>query len=479
MNPLYLEFFVVILGILLLMGDAFLPNAPKKCIAYIGVLGLAGVLILTFLPLHSLQGPSAAFYATDLLALFFKRFMLVMTIITILMSIDFLPTIERLVPSERRGGGVGEFFILPIFACAGLMWMVSAIDFIMLFVSLELMSVALYILVTYLRKNSWCLEAGTKYLILSALSAGFLIYGITWIFGITGTTSISQLSHFLIGLSLSSLKPLLFGIALCLVALAFKIGAFPFQFWLPDVYQGAPTPVTAYLSAASKAAGFVVLLRLLEQLMSVSLLAKKMIAITTLLAIATLIFGNLAALAQTNMKRLLAYSSIAHTGYLLMGVASLGNVLAGPAIGLYLVAYLAMSSLAFIILMLVAEASGGDDIFRFQGLYQRSPFLAIAMTIAMASMAGLPLSAGFFGKFFIFLIAFQQAHYGLLTVGSISVVAGFYYYLKVIRAMYWQQPAEGASSIAITETTKWLIGILIATIFILGIYPMPILQTLR
>lgn len=479
MNPLYLESIVVVLGILLLMGDAFFPNVPKKCIAYAGALGLAGVLVLTFLPLHPLQGPSAAFYTADALALFFKRFMLVMTIITLLMSLDFLPTIERLIPSERRGGGTGEFFILPLFACAGLMWLVSATDFIMLFVSLELMSVVLYILVSYLRKNTLSLEAGTKYLILSALSAGFLIYGITWIFGMTGTTSISMLSNSLIGLSLTSLRPLLFGVALCLVAFAFKIGAFPFQFWLPDVYQGAPTPVTAYLSAASKAAGFVVLLRLLEQLMTIPLLGKKMIAIVTILAIATLIFGNLAALAQTNMKRLLAYSSIAHTGYLLMGVASIGNALAGPAIGFYLVAYLAMSSLAFIILMLVAEASGGEEIYRFQGLYQRSPFLAVSMVIAMLSMAGLPLSAGFFGKFLIFLVAFQQAHYGLLAVGSLTVVTGFYYYFKVIRAMYWQQPAEGASAILVTGTTKCLIGALIATILILGVYPMPVLQALR
>ncbi len=479
MNPLFLETFVVLLGIILLLAEAFLPKAPKKCIAYAAALGLAVALALTFLPLHPLQGPSAAFYAADTLALFFKRFMLVMTIITILMSLDFLPTIERLIPSERRGGGTGEFFILPIFACAGLMWLVSAIDFIMLFVSLELMSVVLYILVSYLRKNSLSLEAGTKYLILSALSAGFLIYGMTWIFGMTGTTSISLLSHSLIGLSITSLRPLLFGVALCLVAFAFKIGAFPFQFWLPDVYQGAPTPVTAYLSAASKAAGFVVLLRLLEQLMTIPLLAKKMIVIVTLLAIATLIFGNLAALAQTNMKRLLAYSSIAHTGYLLMGVASIGNILAGPAIGFYLVAYLAMSSLAFIILLLVAEASGGEEIYRFQGLYQRSPFLAVAMTIAMLSMAGLPFSAGFFGKFFIFLVAFQQAHYGLLAIGSLTVVTGFYFYFKVIRAMYWQQAAEGASAIVVTRITQWLIGTLIATILILGVYPIPILQALR
>jgi NADH-quinone oxidoreductase subunit N len=237
--------------------------------------------------------------------------------------------------------------------------------------------------------------------------------------------------------------------------------------------------VTAYLSVASKGAGFVILLRLLEQLMTIPLLAKKIIAVVTLLAIATLVFGNLAALAQTNMKRLLAYSSIAHTGYLLMGVASLGSSLAGPAIGFYLVAYLAMSSLAFIVLMLVAEASGGEEIYRFQGLYQRSPFLALAMVIAMLSMAGLPLSAGFFGKFFIFLVALKQAHYGLLAVGALTVVAGFYYYFKVIRAMYWQQPAEEASVILVTVTTKCLIGTLIATILILGVYPIPILRALQ
>jgi NADH-quinone oxidoreductase subunit N len=478
-NPLYLESIVVLLGILLLMGDAFLPNLNKKLFAYAGALGLAGVLFLTFLPLQSLQGPSAAFYTTDLVALFFKRFMLVMTIITIIMSLDFLPAIERFVPSERRGGGIGEFFVLPIFACAGLMWLVSATDFIMLFVSLELMSVALYILISYLRKNRGSLEAGTKYLILSALAAGFLIYGISWIFGVTGTTSISTLSNTLTRLPLSSLRPLLFGIAFCLVAFGFKIGAFPFQFWLPDVYQGAPTPVTAYLSTASKAAGFVVLLRLLEQLMAIPLLAKKMIAIITLLAITTLLFGNLAALAQNNMKRLLAYSSIAHTGYLLMGVASLGSPLALPAIGLYLVAYLAMSSLAFIILMLVSEASGGEEIHRFQGLYQRSPFLAFATAIAMLSMAGLPLSAGFFGKFFIFLVALQQAHYALVAVAALTVVAGFYYYFKVIRAVYWQQPTEVASPIFITPITRCLIGTLVATILILGVYPTPILQALQ
>lgn len=480
-NPLYLEFLTVVLGIVLLMIEAFAPHLNKKTLAFAGIAGLAVILLLSWLPVHPLAPESAAagFYATDALAFFFKRFMLVMTIITLLMSLEFVPAIERALPSETPGAGVGEFFILPIFACASLMWLVSSISFIMLFVSLELMSIVLYISISYLRKDPKSLEAGTKYLILSALTTGFLVYGITWVFGVTGTTSIIHLSEAITSLPAGSLTPLLFGVALVLVAFCFKIAAFPFQFWLPDVYQGAPTPITAFLSVASKAAGFVVLLRFLEQLYVVPVLGKKIMAATTLLAIMTLLFGNLASLAQTNMKRLLAYSSIAHAGYLLMGVASIGAALAGPAIAFYLVAYLAMTSLAFIILIIVTEASGGDEISRFQGLHQRSPFLAGSMVIAILSLAGLPLSAGFFGKFFIFEVALQQHHYGLVVVGTIAVVAGFYYYLKVIRAMYWQQPVEGATFITVSKTATVLIAVLVAAILILGIYPTPVLMALK
>lgn len=458
--------------------EAFASNLNKKFLAAFGIVGLSAVFLLTFLPLHPVGPEAFSFYTIDPLALFFKRFMLIMTILTLLMSLDFIPTIERFVPGEKKGSGVGEFFILPVFACASLMWLVSAINFIMLFVSLELMSITLYILVSYLRKNPLSLEAGTKYLILSALSTGFLVYGITWIFGVTGTTSISSLGETIISLPVTSLTPLLFGVALVLVAFCFKIGAFPFQFWLPDVYQGAPTPITAFLSVASKAGGFVVLLRLVEQLSIANVIGKKILAVTIILAIMTLLFGNLASLAQTNLKRLLAYSSIAHSGYLLMAVASIGAALAGPAIGFYLAAYLLMSTLAFFVLMIVAQSSGGDEIHRFQGLHQRSPFLAGAMVVAILSLAGLPLSAGFFGKFFIFQVALQQGHYGLVGVGTIAVIAGFYYYLKVIRAMYWQQKAEDASEIKVSITAKYVIALLIAAIFIFGVYPTPLLEAL-
>ena len=203
-----------------------------------------------------------SFYTADPLAIFFKRFALVTTILVLVMAIDYAPAIRMGVPGANPHAGLGEFFTLPIFTCAGLMWMASAIDFVMIFVSLELVTMSFYVLVSFTRRNPATLEAGVKYLILSALSTGFLVYGITWIFGVTGETNLARIGEVLAGQEIDPI-PLLFGISLVLVALGFKIAAVPFQIWVPDVYQGAPTPVTAFLSVGSKAAGFVVLLRVL------------------------------------------------------------------------------------------------------------------------------------------------------------------------------------------------------------------------
>ena len=481
MNTVLLEIAVVALGILLLLADSFVDRSDKNYISFLGALGLGVILVLSFIfpPIApSPDSPVAAFVTSDLLSLFFIRFLLVSTIVVVLMAPSFRPVLERYVPAERAGGGIGEFAILPIFSCAGLMWMVQAVDFIMIFVALELATITLYILVTYLRQNQASLEAGTKYLILGALSTGFLVYGITWIFGVTGTTNLNDLAPAIQLLPESSHTPLLFGIALVLVALSFKIAAFPFQFWVPDVYQGAPTPITAYLSVASKAAGFVVLIRLLLALEGVSFLAHKLEAVITLLAILTLIFGNFAAIPQTNLKRLLGYSSIAHAGYLLIGLASLGSALAIPAIGFYFAGYLGMTLLSFLVLLIVTENTGGDDISRFNGLSQRSPLLAGAMLLSMASLAGIPFTAGFIGKFLIFEVAIHQGHYGLVVIGCVTVAAGFYYYFKVVRAMYWQQPSE-LTPIPLSATVKILIAVMGAGILALGIYPNPVLAALQ
>lgn len=480
MNTLFLEIAVVALGIVLLLVEAYTDRANKNYLSYLGAAGLSGVLVLSFFPMHApvVGTPASAFITQDILSVFFVRFTLIATIVTLLMIPGYRPVLERYLPAEREGGGVGEFAILPIFVCAGLMWMVSSVDFIMIFVSLELATITLYILATYLRQNTASLEAGIKFLILGALSTGFIVYGVSWIFGTTGTTNLLALPAAVSALPASAITPLLFGIAMVLVALSFKISAFPFQFWVPDVYQGAPTPVTSYLSVASKAAGFVVLIRLLVALGTVHVISHKLQVVLTLLAAFTLIFGNFAAIPQTNMKRLLGYSSIAHAGYLLMGVASLGSKLAIPAIGFYLAGYLAMTMLSFVVLTVVSEATGGDEISRFNGLGRRSPLLAGAMLLAAASLAGIPFTAGFIGKLLIFEVALNQGHYGLVMLGCVTVAAGFYYYFKVIRAMYWQQPAE-ETPIPVSFTLKLLIALLGAGILAFGIYPAPILAALR
>jgi NADH-quinone oxidoreductase subunit N len=479
-NTLILEIAVVVLGILLLLAEAYTDRTNKNYLAWLGSLGLFGVLLLSFFPMHGPAAGTAAasFVIHDPVSVFFVRFILVATIVMLVTVPSFRPVLERYLPAERAGGGVGEFAILPVFVCAGLMWMVSSVDFIMIFVSLELATITLYILATYLRQNAASLESGTKFLILGALSTGFIVYGISWIFGVTGTTNILALPAAISALPDSALTPLLFGIAMILVALSFKTAAFPFQFWVPDVYQGAPTPVTSYLSVASKAAGFVVLIRFLAALETIPALSHKLEAVIVLLAALTLIFGNFAAIPPTNMKRLLGYSSIAHAGYLLMGVASLGSKLAIPAIGFYLGGYLAMTMLAFVVLMLVSEATGGDEISRFNGLSRRSPLLAGAMLLASASLAGIPFTAGFIGKLLVFEVALKQGHYGLVMLGCVTVAAGFYYYFKVIRAMYWQQPSE-ESPIAVSFPVKLLIAVLSAGILGLGIYPAPLLAALR
>jgi len=472
------EFKVVTLGIVLLMLDSF-TNTKKRHIAWTGMVGLTVLLGLSFFPgLPEVAFPRG-FYLTDPMAIFFKRYMLLSTILVIALALDYAQVYEEFIPSGRPGAGLGEFFILPIFACAGLMWLVSAADFIMIFVSLELVTMCFYVLVASMRKNLHSLEAGVKYLILGALSTGFLVYGITWITGLTGRTSLDGIRDVLPIVPQGYQVALMFGLGLVLVALGFKVAAVPFQFWVPDVYQGAPTPVTAYLSVASKAAGFVVLMRVIEPFLIVPGLEHKIISVLTILAALTLIYGNLAALPQINLKRLLAYSSIAHAGYLLIGVASVGADTSGPAIGFYLGGYLLMTFLAFLVLVHVGRVTGGDEISDFNGLGRRSPVLALGMLIAMLSLAGLPFTVGFFGKFLIFEAAMQSQQYLLVALGAVTVACGFYYYLKVVRAMYWQPVVADAPAIPVPAFTKLLIALLSAGIIIFGIYPQPLLAMLR
>ena len=465
-----LEIAVLLLGMAILMFEAFATRVDKRVLAFAAIVGLALILIASFF-VSPTPSPDRAtglwnFYTADKLSVFFKQFALLTTIFVLIMMIDYAPVVRASFPGTTDG--LGEFFSVPIFTCVGLMYLVSAVDFIFIFVSLELVTVSFYVLVSFTRKNPVTLEAGVKYLVLSALSTAFLVYGIAWIFGATGQTNLQRITEALANPNTDHSAALL-GVVLVLVALGFKIAAVPFQIWVPDVYQGAPTPVTAYLSVGSKAAGFVVLLRVLRPFVTLPQMQRLLV----LIALLTLIYGNLAALPQGNLKRLLAYSSIAHSGYLLIGVVCLD----GNAVVFYLAAYFLMTLLSFAVLVIVAQQTG-EQISDFDGLAKRSPFLAFAMLIGMVSLAGVPFTAGFLGKFFIFYAAILQRQIALVVIGVITVGCGFYYYLKVVRAMYWQ-PANKAEDIPISGLSRLAISALIAATIWLGVYPQPILNMLK
>lgn len=478
-SPLVLEFAVLLIGTFCLLYESFANDRDKSFVAWTAIVGLGFVFLLTFFT--GQPKPDAVylrFYQVDALGMFFKRFALLTTILVLIMSLEYREVVKRYIfGTENTDAGLGEFYALPVFTCAGLMWMSSAVDFALIFVSLELVTISFYVLVSYLRRSIGSLEAGVKYLVLGALSTGFLVYGITWIFGVTGETNLGAIAERMQTLG-GYRVPLLFGIMLVLVGLGFKIAAAPFQIWVPDVYQGAPTPITAFLSVGSKAAGFIVLIRVMEAFVSVPEIRDRVLAAVAVIAGLTLIYGNLAAMPQSNLKRLLAYSSIAHAGYLLLAVVSIAAPHSGEAIVFYLAGYLLMTLLAFLIIVVVSGVTGGDDISHFNGLNKRAPGLAFGMLVAMLSLAGIPLTAGFFGKFFVFAAAMQQQHYVLVAIGVITVGAGFYYYLKVVRAMYWLEPADPAR-ITTTPLAKTTIGVLAALIFFLGVYPQPVLDMLK
>lgn len=492
MPAYYLEALTVTLGLILLMAEAFSTNRSKAWIGGIAAAGLAVVLALVFIAIGPDAKPDAAwakwplwnFYQFDGLARFYKAFALVCTLLVVLLSIDFRSVLARFTDHPGSEAGTGEFYALPVFACAGMMWMASAKDLAGAFVALELVTITFYILVAYMRRNVGSLEAGVKYLILGALSTGFLVYGIAWIYGATGTMNLGALPAALA--HVQSPAFLLFGIALVMVALGFKIGAVPMQAWIPDVYQGAPTPTTAFLSVGSKAAGFILLIRFLTPFLGEgSPVRHQVLTLLLILACATLLFGNLAAIAQTNFKRLLAYSSIAHAGFLLLALAAWNNLDSASGLGsvktvsFYLATYLIMTLGAFFVLGQIRIQADGERIEDFNGLGKRNPLLALALTVLLAALAGVPLTAGFLGKFFVFSLAVKQGLWWGVAFAAVGAAAGFYYYFKAIRAMWWQPAAADAKALVLPPITKVCVAVLTISVVVFGLYQQPLLALLQ
>lgn len=483
-----LELWVVGLGLALLLVDLWVPAPFKRLLGYLAALVVGFVFVLSFafegnLPVlkSSMESgrivadlPQFGFgqsYVMDGLALFFKRFFLVAAALVLVMAAEF---------REKLESGVTEYYSLILFALAGMMFAASANSFAVLFVSLELITVTFYVLTSFQRHRLQSLEAGVKYLILGALSSAFLIYGIALVYGTTGTMSFDALAAKL-GQSNGLEHPhelahqpfLQLGLLLVLAGLGFKIAAVPFQVWAPDVYQGSPTPTTAFLAVGSKAAGFVLLLRLFQSV--VPDVTYHWVKLLVILSAATILYGNLCALPQRNLKRLLGYSSIANAGYLLMGVAVMTKT-GSAAVLYYLGGYLFTLLAAFTVIAIILRKSEVEDITALAGLNQRSPFLAAALTLAMVSLAGVPPLAGFFGKFLLFKAVLEEgatnpAFYGLAGVAIVGVVISIYYYFGVIRAIYWSEGATDVSPLAVSWPNRLVLTVCIGGMFWLGILP--------
>ncbi|MDP3850511.1 MAG: NADH-quinone oxidoreductase subunit N [Luteolibacter sp.] len=488
MPAYYLEVLTVTLGLVLLMAEAFLPTKSKARVGIAAALFLGVILCVTC----TATGPTPGnvwptwigrFYQFDSLARFYKLFALVTTIFVVLLSVDYRKILVRFTDHPGSENGTGEYYALPVFACAGMMWLASARDLAGAFVALELITITFYILVAYMRRNVGSLEAGVKYLILGALSTGFLVYGIAWMYGTTHTMVCLASHSFIMSGEITNPSGLLFGIALIMVGIGFKIGAVPMQLWIPDVYQGAPTPTTAFLSVGSKAAGFILLIRFIEPLLATEITRGPVLNLLIILAVATLLFGNLAAIPQTNFKRLLAYSSIAHAGFLLLalaaGAAETANSLSSAqVVSFYLATYLIMTLGVFFVLAQVRIQRDGENISDFNGLGKTNPLLALSLTVLLAALAGVPLTAGFIGKFFVFSLAVEAKLWAGVGVAFIAAAAGFYYYLNVVRAMWWGNAGQMAK-VNLPVISKLCITLLTISTLVFGIWPQPILALLK
>jgi NADH-quinone oxidoreductase subunit N len=459
-----LEIWVIVLGLVLMLADLFVPAERRRFIGYAGIAAL-GVLFVM-----GMADTGVAFngaFVQDGLAIFFKRFFLVTTMLVLFLSAEF---------SDRIAGGISEYYSLIVFALSGMLFAASSNDFAMLFVSIELITITFYVLTSFQRNRLVSLEAGVKYLILGALSSAFMVFGIALVWGTTGKLNFTELAA--VAAQFAGDKLFLLGVLFVLVGLGFKIAAFPFQIWTPDVYQGAPTPTTAFLAVGSKAAGFVLLLRVLFT--AVPSVTAHWANLLIVVSGITILYGNLCALPQRNLKRLLGYSSIAHAGYLLLGVAAL-SASGQAAVMYYLAGYLFTVVAAFLVIALVMRHLDTEDISGLAGLNQRSPLLASTMTLAMVSLAGIPPLAGFFGKFLLLKAVIEQGaanhgYYCLAFTALAGVVISLYYYFGVIRAIYWSKEAKDLSAIELSAPAKVTAWACIAGMFWIGLFPNVVLN---
>jgi NADH-quinone oxidoreductase subunit N len=466
MTPILPEIFLSVLAMALLLINVFSPGGQKSYLAYISFFGVAVAAVLVGSGWGQHIESFGGSVVLDNFATFFKMTFLVAAGLAVLISDSYM---------EREGCNHGELYPLILFSVVGMMLMASGTDLMTIFLGLEVMSVSLYVLAGFNRANKKSNEAGLKYFLLGAFSTGFLLYGMALIYGATGTTRLYKIAAVVGQMTLPSANIMLVaGMLLMMTGFCFKIAAAPFHMWTPDVYEGAPTPMTAFMSAGPKAAGFAALLRLF--LLALPTLQVEWSQVLWVLAVLTMTVGNITALRQDNIKRVLAYSSIAHAGYALVGFTA-GNATGTAGILFYMLTYSFMNIGAFAIIILIGKKGEPNcNVSDLAGLGFRRPILAVAMTLFLFSLAGVPPAAGFIGKFYLFSGAIQKGYIWLAVIGVLNSAASAYYYLRIMVYMYMKEPTEDFEWVHVTAPVALALVIAVAGTLIPGIVPSIILE---
>src|SRR5437660_6149799 len=444
-------------ALVVLIADVLLPKDRRAALSWVTLIAL-GATLASLAPFASTRVEIAhGLIAVDRFALFFKILFLVAAAITVLISMRYL---------EVEGAAPGEYYFLILCATLGMMIMAGGIDLITIFIGLETMAVSFYILAGFIKPSQRSNEAAVKYFLLGAFSLGILLYGMSLMYGLSGTTNLRVMATTFA--SLDRDPRLVLAVILLVAGVGFKIAAVPFHMWAPDVYEGAPTPITAFLSVGSKAASFAMLIRIFVE--GLPVMSDDWRLMFWVLSIATMTIGNVAAVTQTNIKRMLAYSSIAHAGYVLIGIVA-GTSRGITATLVYLMIYAFMQLGAFaVVVVLRRQEIAGDELKDFSGLAFRNPFAAFAMLLFMLSLGGIPPTAGFMGKFWLFSAAIDAQYYWLAVIGVLNSAVSLYYYIRIVVFMYVKKETLGSEPTT-SPALAVVLAVAVAATLVLGVYP--------
>ena len=455
---------VTLAALATMLSEAFRRKGERVPLGGLGIIGLVGAAVSAAFLWNS-NASSFGVIVSDNFALFVTFVLVIVGILTILFSSQVLQTLEM--PK-------GDYYALILFSITGMIMMATANDLLIVFVALEILSLAVYVLTGIQRDDPKATEAAFKYFLLGAFSSAFFLYGIAFTYGITGSTRLDRVGAYLAAQAMTDNPLILVALGLLLVGFAFKISAVPFHMWTPDAYEGAPAIVTGFMSTGVKAAAFAAFARVF--LSSFEPFSTDWAPVVWLLAAATMILGTVVGVAQSNLKRMLAYSSIAHGGYLLLGLVAANDV-GKAAILFYLLAYAVTNLAAFgVIALLGTRDRANDELRDYAGLWHSRPALAALMTVCLLSLGGLPPTAGFIGKWYIFSAAVSAGYYGLAIIGVLTSVISVFFYLRVVVMMYMSEGEAAKAPVPVTGVSMATLALAIGLIFYLGVLPTPVLE---